>query len=142
MIRSKKGFTIVELMVAVAIISIAFLILGYLVNSLKLFGSTQNKTQAALVARTYIDLVRSDWAVDDSYTQTVLPRYTPPKDFHYSISVVNAITDKEIHTYTYSSLTPNLVANKDPLRTIIVSVKDAKGALTRLEMQVARPKVR
>ncbi|WP_027876420.1 type IV pilus modification PilV family protein [Meiothermus cerbereus] len=77
----RSGFSFVEVMVALAILSLAILILTYFGSSFSLTRNAQIDTQAQAYARSYFDNLRASWSTRATYNAAVLPSVTPPSGF-------------------------------------------------------------
>ncbi|WP_337867790.1 prepilin-type N-terminal cleavage/methylation domain-containing protein [Meiothermus sp.] len=77
----RSGFSFVEVMVALAILSITIVILSYFGSSFTLTRNAQVDTQAQAFARSYFDNVRASWSTRAAYNAAVLPTVTPPRGF-------------------------------------------------------------
>ncbi len=76
-----KGFSFVEVMVALAILSLTILILTYFGSSFTLTRNAQIDTQAQAFARSYFDNVRASWSTKAAFNAAALPSLTPPGGF-------------------------------------------------------------
>lgn len=77
----RSGFSFVEVMVALAILSLTILILTYFGSSFTLTRNAQIDTQAQAFARSYFDNVRASWSTRAAYNAAVAPSVTPPNGF-------------------------------------------------------------
>jgi len=77
----RSGFSFVEVMVALAILSLAILILTYFGSSFSLTRNAQIDTQAQAYARSYFDNLRASWSTRAAYDAATLPSVTPPSGF-------------------------------------------------------------
>ncbi|WP_027881895.1 prepilin-type N-terminal cleavage/methylation domain-containing protein [Meiothermus rufus] len=76
-----KGFSFVEVMVALAILSLSILILSYFGSSFTLTRNAQIDTQAQAYARSYFDNLRAAWATQAAFHTGALPELNPPRGF-------------------------------------------------------------
>lgn len=77
----RKAFSLVEVMVALAILSITILILSYFGSSFSLTKGAQIDTQAQAFARSYFDNLRASWSTRTTFGAGTLPSITPPSGF-------------------------------------------------------------
>jgi len=77
----RSGFSFVEVMVALAMLSLAVLILTHMGSSFSLTRNAQIDTQAQAYARSYFDNLRASWSTKAAYDAAVLPSVTPPNGF-------------------------------------------------------------
>jgi|GEM_PF-2912553 len=84
--RSTKGLTIVEVLLATAIIGIAVGILSYSVNAFRMNSRAAGESGGLNLARSYVDTVRGFWQNGLFYTNANLPDISiPPK---YSLNII------------------------------------------------------
>jgi len=77
----RSGFSFVEVMVALAILSMTILMLTYFGSSFSLTRKAQIDTQAQAYARSYFDNLRASWSTRATYNAATLPSVTPPSGF-------------------------------------------------------------
>ncbi|RIH75047.1 type IV pilus modification protein PilV [Meiothermus hypogaeus] len=77
----RSGFSFVEVMVALAILSLTILILTYFGSSFTLTRNAQIDTQAQAFARSYFDNLRASWSTRTTFNAAVPPSVTPPGGF-------------------------------------------------------------
>ncbi len=77
----RSGFSFVEVMVALAILSLTILILTYFGSTFTLTRNAQIDTQAQAFARSYFDNVRASWSTKAAFNAAVLPSVSPPSGF-------------------------------------------------------------
>ncbi|GIW26393.1 prepilin-type N-terminal cleavage/methylation domain-containing protein [Meiothermus sp.] len=77
----RRGFSFVEVMVALAILSLTILILTYFGSSFTLTRNAQIDTQAQAYARSYFDNLRASWSTRAAYNAAALPAVAPPSGF-------------------------------------------------------------
>lgn len=141
--NSKKGLTIIEVLIATVVIAAAFSVLSYLGSSLKSFQTAQQETQVASFAKTYLDLLRSTWSSDEGYTQTLLPFQKPPQGNSYTVTVVDSQSKHVISSYSYNSSSfPSPISNKAQMRDVHISISNNRGLDVSLLTQVTRPRLR
>jgi prepilin-type N-terminal cleavage/methylation domain-containing protein len=77
----RSGFSFVEVMVALAILTLTIVFLSYFGSSFTLTRNAQIDTQAQAFARSYFDNVRASWTTRAAYNAAVAPSVTPPSGF-------------------------------------------------------------
>lgn len=77
----RKAFSLVEVMVALAILSISILILSYFGSSFSLTKGAQIDTQAQAFARSYFDNLRASWSTRATFSAGTLPSIAAPSGF-------------------------------------------------------------
>lgn len=87
----RSGFSFVEVMVALAILSITIVILSYFGSSFTLTRNAQVDTQAQAFARSYFDNVRASWSTRATYNAAVAPAVTPPNGFSNPTPILAAV---------------------------------------------------
>lgn len=144
--KQKQGFSLIEVLVAIAVIAIAMATLGYLITALRNTAKSDESTAAANFSRTYIDVLRSRWQIPNEYhrggdnqtTPVILPLTDPPALFdEYSILVENLdINSSKIlkdATFTYKRGTTQTAKympprfDRDILRRVTITMKGRDG---------------
>lgn len=140
---SNKGLTIVEVLVAMFILSVALIIFSYLSGPIRMIQLAQAETRAAGFARGYLDLVRATWTNDSEFKSGKLPVQTPPDGFAYKVRVTDASTNTLINEYTYSASTPPPTTNHtSKLRLVSITVTNPRGLELKLDTEVVRSGLR
>lgn len=135
--------TIVEVLVAMVIMSLALIIFSYLSGPIRMIQLAQSETRAAGFARGYLDLVRATWSSDSEYKAGKLPLQTPPDGFAYKVRVNDAVNNTLINEYTYSATTPPAATNHtSKLRHITITVTNPRGLELKLDTEVVRSGLR
>lgn len=152
--KQKQGFSLIEVLVAIAVIAIAMATLGYLITALRNTAKSDESTAAANFSRAYIDVLRSRWQIPNEYNRggaynrsgantsshVILPLTDPPALFdEYSILVENLdIQDSPptviaSKTFTYKRGTTQTAKyappefDKDILRRVTITMKGRDG---------------
>lgn len=134
--RREAGFTIIEAVVAVAVIAIGILLLSYLFDSIKLTRIAQNETVAVNFARRYLDVNKALWQDPYFYGTRSMPQLTAPSNFKYTIQV-------EDETFTGgTAIAP--VAQTSSVgtvleRSVLLLVTTPDNNVVRLGTRIARP---
>ena len=74
LISKKQGFSLMEVMVALLLISMTMLMFGYFAKSLKITSSSRQETQAVTSLRSSMERLRSSWGTVDGFNRAELPR--------------------------------------------------------------------
>lgn len=69
----QKGFSLVEVLVALFIISIGVVFFGYFAKSLKTTGSARFETEAMITMRSALNNTRTLWSDEKGYSNIYLP---------------------------------------------------------------------
>lgn len=77
----RNAFSLVEVMVALAILSITILMLSYFGSSFSLTRGAQIDTQAQAFARSYFDTLRASWSTRAAFTAGTPPSVALPSGF-------------------------------------------------------------
>ena len=100
--RAAAGLTIVEVLVALAVMAFTVSLFGYFLNPLRMTRQSQLETQAVSFARSYLEVVRSDWQDDCQYVRGSLDETPPPTTFSgYTVTATDPSDDSVIVSYTY-----------------------------------------
>jgi prepilin-type N-terminal cleavage/methylation domain-containing protein len=68
-----NGLTLIEVLVALVIITVTTLLLGYFISGFTATNTARSDTQAQVFARSYFEAVRSEWATPLDYKTKPLP---------------------------------------------------------------------
>jgi prepilin-type N-terminal cleavage/methylation domain-containing protein len=69
----RDGLTLIEVLVALVIITVTTLLLGYFISGYTATNTARSDTQAQVFARSYFEAVRSEWATPSDYKNKPLP---------------------------------------------------------------------
>ncbi len=119
-----KGFSFVEVMVALAILSLSILILTYFGSSFTLTRNAQIDTQAQAYARSYFDNLRAAWATPAAFNAGVLPALRPPQGFSSP-----AVRTEDIQS----------IGNQVVLRRVTLEFTGPQGRAFRFSTEVVLP---
>jgi hypothetical protein len=111
-------------MVALAILSVAILMLTYLGSSFTLTRNAQIDTQAQAYARSYFDSLRAVWANEAAFERGVLPSLPLPSGF----------SGLELNVEEVEALGQRVV-----LRRVSLSFSGPQGRAYRFTTEVVRP---
>ncbi len=138
-----KGFTLVEVLVALGVISITMGLFGYFVKSLSLSTESKHETSAASFAHRYINTLRSNWQSNFDYDAGVLPNLSPPSGYDdYKLTIVlldNAGNTTSTYTEDYSNGFSSLNSSADNMRQINLLLTMQQGGLYQFSTQIVRP---
>ena len=139
--NSKHGFTLVEVLVALTVASLAVGMFAYFVDSLILTRTSQQEAAAAAYARTYLERLEASWQfdTDESYRHLGLAADLPEPPASYEASVtVSDRAGNALLTATYPSSATD-VTDRTPLRSVLVTLTDDDEQRVRFETQIALP---
>jgi len=137
-----RGLTLIEVLIAIALLAIAGVMLGYFSTSFTATRGALIDTKGQAFARSYIDTLRARWAVSGDYANTLLPdpgEVPPPQGYRYAVTVYD---DKGgvIARYAYRpGLPPAPAPNRSPLKTVVLEVTTPDGRTLRFATQLAAP---
>jgi prepilin-type N-terminal cleavage/methylation domain-containing protein len=132
---SSRGLTLVEVLVALAIVGVAGGMFGYFVSSLQTTKSARQQTTALAYARDYLEGLRAKWQTLAGYqTLSLATPVEPPANYDLKIQIEN---DKGSVVYGY----PGGAASEDlsALRKITLTFTDEKDKTVSLVTTIARP---
>jgi prepilin-type N-terminal cleavage/methylation domain-containing protein len=137
--RKQIGFTLIEVLIALVVVAISMVVLGYMNNAFLSSRISQQETQALGFARGYLDTIRAQWQNDNSYYTLELPNRTAPSGQKFSLTVAGTSTQ----TFNFPASTVQTI-NPDgkAIRTVSVLVKDGNNkTLISLGTLLRRPSV-
>ena len=138
-----KGFTLVEVLVALGVLSITMGLFTYFGTSLNISHEAKLETSAASFSRKYIDTLRSSWQNDLAYDDGALLDLSPPNgytDYNLTITLLDSAgTTTSTYTGSYSSGFSDLNSTADDIRQINLSLTTAKGDQHKFSTQIVRP---
>lgn len=119
--NKKAGFTLVEILVALLLLSTVAFIAGAFVLPLRLTSESQTETRAVTYARSYLELVKVRWLSRANYLNA---------SGNWSLPTATSASTADIQLPTGWTLTvaPGVVApltawtTADTLRTVVVTV--------------------
>jgi prepilin-type N-terminal cleavage/methylation domain-containing protein len=130
-----RGLTLVEVLVALAIIGVAGGMFGYFVSSLQTTKSAREQTTALAYARDYLEGLRARWQTLEGYqTISLATPVEPPASYKLKIKIDN---DKGGTVYGY----PGGGTSEDlsALRKITLTFTDEQDKTVSLVTTIARP---
>ncbi|MEM7734672.1 MAG: prepilin-type N-terminal cleavage/methylation domain-containing protein [Deinococcota bacterium] len=155
--KQQKGLTLVEVLVALAIIAITMVMFGYFSSSLQATGNSRRETAAANFARSYLDALRSQWQdltmYRDGGRESGNARSNPPflevpDGFtFYTVDIERRnVTGVVVGTPTQFNSTAGEAAfnwqdenDTDFMRLVTLTLTDAQGETYTYSTQVVRP---
>ena len=73
LISKKQGFSLMEVMVALLLISMTMIMFGYFAKSLKITSTSRQETQAVTSLRSSMEKLRSRWGTVEGFNLAELP---------------------------------------------------------------------
>ena len=138
-----KGLTLVEVLIALVIISITMGFFGYFATSLGLSKESKLETAASSFARRYLDTLRSNWQSDLDYDDGELLSLSPPSGYDdYTLTITlldSAGTTTSTYTESYSNGFSNLNSTADAIRQINLLLTTRQGDQHEFSTQIVRP---
>jgi prepilin-type N-terminal cleavage/methylation domain-containing protein len=153
-LKNNKGFTLIEAMLAVALVGVAVVMIGYLAQTFGLVRKGQLNTTAINYARTVTDGTITLWRKLEFYQQNVLPTNLPnPSALGSGAIITIAITPYPAGTaasYNLACNTSTQICNFNnlPLPTIDatptskqidITISNSAGQLVVLSTVVSKP---
>ncbi len=137
-----KGYTLVEVLVAVVIIVIVIGFFGYFATSLKISTESKLETTAASFARRYFDTLRSNWQSNIDYDTGELLNLSPPNGYSNYNLAITLVDGKGNITKTYeadyNSGFTDLDSTVDDIREIDMVLKTPQKEY-KFSTQIVRP---
>lgn len=154
--KQQKGLTLVEVLVALAIIAITMVMFGYFSTSLQATSNSRRETAAANFSRSYLDALRSQWqdltmyragARDSGSTRSNPPFLDVPDGFvSYEVDVDRRnVAGTSIGTASFSSNDGEGAFNwqdeddDDFIRLVTLTLTDVQGEIYTYSTQIVRP---
>jgi prepilin-type N-terminal cleavage/methylation domain-containing protein len=103
---SHKGFSLVEVLVALTLIGIATVMFGFFTGSFSATRQARADTEVQVLARSYFDTLRSSWSVSSNYAAATLPTIKIPSGFSLTPAVSTVTADGLRRTVTLTIVTP------------------------------------
>jgi prepilin-type N-terminal cleavage/methylation domain-containing protein len=133
--KQTAGLTLVEVLVALAIIGVAGGMFSYFVSSLQTTKTARERTTALAYAREYLEGLRAKWQTLAGYeTLSLATPNDPPASYDLEVTINN---DKGKVIFSY----PGGAGGTDvsALRTVTLTFTDEQHKTVRLETSIARP---
>lgn len=150
--KHTNGFSLIEVMIAILLISLSMLLFGNFAKSLKVTSNSRQETQAITDLRSSLDKLRSTWSTTKGYNSVELPNYVAsPKGYtHLKAEVKSIGNDVLDFSCDYSFNTsrnkfentcqPEAMDEKDSLlRSVSFTLEAEDKPPLALTMQIARP---
>jgi prepilin-type N-terminal cleavage/methylation domain-containing protein len=135
-VNKRHGLTLVEVLVALAVIAITVSMFLYFADALRLTRISKEETTASAYARNYLDSLRGLWLVRDNYLNKL--DYAEPQNIPAGYEVKVTILDeagKAVASYPGGAGGSNF----SPLRTVTISLTDEAGQVYEMSTQISRP---
>ncbi|MDX2005808.1 MAG: type II secretion system protein [Meiothermus sp.] len=120
---NNKGFSLLEVLIATAVVGAGIVLLGIFYNSFKVTRQAQIDTQAQTFARSYFDATRARW--------------NSPASFKAATAVVTDVAAPSGYTYTVAPKTP--LAGTDTLRELNLNISTPDGRTLSFSSSVVLP---
>lgn len=148
----KQGFSLMEVMVALLLISMTMLMFGYFAKSLKVTSSSRQETQAVTSLRSSMEKLRGTWGTIDGFNYAELPRtIAAPQGYTKLTATVTPLSVGSLSfscEYTFKEDSKKFVdecsgptsEDLDSLiRNVNFTLESAQKEPLILSMQIARP---
>lgn len=121
-----RGFTLVEVLVAMALIAITTVMLGYFITSFRAVKQSQIDSQAQAFANSYFEALRAEWSTPTGFASTTASgvSYTRPSGFS---------------TPTISATDGAPVNGQVVIRTVKMQTTGPNNKVYQFETRIARP---
>ena len=126
------GLTLIEVLVALVVITIAISMFLYFADALRLTRISKVETEAAAYTRNYLDTLRSIWQLEHNYKYK-LDAAEPqnlPEGYEAKVTISNE---------SGGSISPSTSSDLSALRTVTISLTDRQGKVYEMTTQIARP---
>ena len=148
----KQGFSLMEVMVALLLISMTMLMFGYFAKSLKITSTSRQETQAVTGLRSSMEKLRGRWGTTEGFNLAELPYFIDaPQGYTKLTATIEPLSIGSLSFSCEYTFDKNLnkfkdncpVQTNEDLDTLIRSVNftlesEQKEPLV-LSMQIARP---
>jgi prepilin-type N-terminal cleavage/methylation domain-containing protein len=131
----RSGVTLVEILMALALLSLGLMFFGSFVTSLRSTQKAREQTSALAYARNYLETLKVKWQTLDNYqTLSLATPDSPPASYDIKVEVEN---DEGTVIFSY----PGSSSGKDlsPLRKVTLSFIDEQDKTMSLVTLLARP---
>jgi prepilin-type N-terminal cleavage/methylation domain-containing protein len=131
----RLGVTLVEILVSLVILSIAIMLFGPFVDSLKTNRKAEEKTTALAYARNYLESLKTHWQTLEGYqTLSLATPQNPPETYKLEIKIEND-EGGVIFSYPGGASSEDLSA----LRKLTVTFTDEEDRKMSFVTLMARP---
>ncbi|MCA9836820.1 MAG: prepilin-type N-terminal cleavage/methylation domain-containing protein [Trueperaceae bacterium] len=126
--RSRSGFSLIELMIAVAVFSVVMLLMsGIIVNGLRVRKSNSFEVRAQVYASTYLQKIKNHWLNNTMFNAGNIQVLPPPDglvtpSFTMTCANLDGSTIAVTNVLTCDDIPP-------PLRRLSIDVYDTEGKL-------------
>jgi prepilin-type N-terminal cleavage/methylation domain-containing protein len=133
--KDDSGMTLVEILVALGILSMVILLFSPFITSLQTNRKATEQTAALAYARNYLETLKVKWQTLEGYqTLSLATPPAPPPSYELKIEVQND-DGNTVFSYPSGSSSNDL----SPLRNITLTFTDKKNKTVTLVTQIARP---
>lgn len=135
-----QGLTLVEVLVALVILAVAGLMMGYFITSFRVTQRAQFDTKAQTFARSYFDTLRADWAMGNYQSSRPLgpAEVSPPTGYGYHIIIKDS--EDKLADYTYGATTePSGTISDSALKAVTLEVTNPQGRTFPFSTLIAKP---
>jgi prepilin-type N-terminal cleavage/methylation domain-containing protein len=137
-LKNSKGFTLVEAMIAVALVGVAVVMIGYLAQTFGLVRKGQLNTTAVNYARTLTESTITLWRKLEFYQQDVLPTNLPnPSALGSGATITMAVTPSPTGTPANYTLACSPVTNLCNFNNIPLPTKDPKPTSKQIDITIS-----
>jgi prepilin-type N-terminal cleavage/methylation domain-containing protein len=133
--RPILGVTLVEVLVALALVGVAGSMFGYFITSLQSTKKAREQTTALAYARDYLEGLRTHWQTLVGYqTLSLATPAEPPASYNIKVNVQN---DKGATIFSYPG--GATATDLSALRNITLTFTDEQAKTVSLVTTIARP---
>jgi prepilin-type N-terminal cleavage/methylation domain-containing protein len=138
--HKSKGFTLVEMMVALGLLGILGVVAGGFLLPMRMTSRTNNQSSGLTYARSYLEMVKNRWLELSTFKAITAPaiRVAP--------NTTPTVYDIEIPSGWTATLTCSLASNAtiacdegDQLRTVTVTITVPNQSSVKLSTLISRP---
>lgn len=135
----QRGLTLIEVLVALVIVSIAVSMFLYFADSLRLTGLTKDETQATTIARNYFDRLHSAWQYTDDYENSISLATTQLDALPEGYKAIVKIKDESGSSILDSSEEGSVTKDTSKLRHITLTITTNKGKEMTMQTSISSP---
>ena len=134
-LKQRRGVTLVEVLVALALVGVAGSMFGYFITSLQSTKKAREQTTALAYARDYLEGLRTHWQTLEGYqTLSLATPAEPPASYDIKVKVQN---DKGAIIFSYPG--GATATDLSALRTVTLTFTDEQAKTVSLVTSIARP---